>query len=224
MEYWRTYWAQVPAGFVSGRDNVAALLGPYAGYSQETWMDLGNADYQSLILNYVAPRLAASGVDGFYLDNFEIVEHSRKDRNGPSSPACTRGGLDLVRRLREKYPRLLIVMQNATSDVTRLGVTGGVLFLSLLDGGAHEEVFAPAPDPKAEQQLQRWQALRLKPGGRPFWIATEDYVGSPKNAYAARDVYARSRAQCFCPHAGNTSAGQQSVFYRPFWKGEEAEK
>lgn len=216
LESWRTYWTQVPAGFKSGRDNVAAHLGPYAGYSKETWMNLGNADYQHLILDYVAPRLAASGVDGFYLDNFEIVEHSPNDKNGPGSAACTQGGLDLVRRLREKYPHLLIVMQNATSAVTRLGTTGGVPFPSLLDGVVHEEVFAPAPDPEAEQQLRRWQALTLRPGGRPFWIATEDYVGSPKNASAARAVYAKSRAQGFSPYVSDASAGQQVVCYWPF--------
>jgi cysteinyl-tRNA synthetase len=216
MESDRTYWTHVPAGFMSGRDNKAAHLGLYGGYPSETWMNLGNAEYQHLILDYVAPRLVAQGADGFYLDNLELVEHRLDDKNGPCSPACRQGGLDLVRRLREKYPKLLIVMQNATGDITRLGKTGGVPFPSLLDGIAHEEVWAPRPDRQALAELKQWRALQLRPGGRPFWIGTEDYVGSAVNLVAARAAYAKSRAAGFSPYAADASARQQTVFYWPF--------
>src|SRR5947208_2151913 len=108
-------------------------------------MNVGNADYQKLMVDFVAARLAAMGVDGFFLDNLEIVEHGTATTNGPCDAACAQGGLDLVRKLRERFPELLIVMQNATSDVTRLGTTGGVAFPSLLDGISHEEVYAPSP-------------------------------------------------------------------------------
>jgi cysteinyl-tRNA synthetase len=212
----RTYWTTVPTGFVSGHDNKAAQLGPYSGYPDETWMNLGNADYQNLILNYVAPRLVRQGVDGFYFDNLELVEHGAKDANGPCDAVCRQGGLDLVRRLREKYPALLFVMQNATSDVTRLGQTGGVPFPSLLDGVAHEEVYAPQQDALAERQLQAWRDMHLTPGGLPFWIGTEDYVGSCANIDVARAVYVSSRAQTFSPYATDASAKQEGVCFWPF--------
>lgn len=216
MESFRTYWATVPAGFVSGRDNAAAHLGPYSGYPDETWMDLANADYQNLLLNYVVPRLVAQGVDGFYFDNLELVEHGPNDSEGPCSAACRQGGLDLIRRLREKYPLLLFVMQNATSDVTRLGTTGGIPFPSLLDGVAHEEVYTPQKDAQSERELQSWRDMKLTPGGQPFWIGTEDYVGSCTNTSAASAAYTASRAQGFSPYAADASARQQSVCYWPF--------
>ena len=216
MESSRSYWTTVPAGFVSGQSNTAAHLGPYSGYPNETWMDLSNPDYQKLILDYVAPRLVAQGVDGFYFDNLELVEHGPGDANGPCSAACRQGGLDLVRRLREKYPALLFVMQNATSDTTRLGQTGGVAFASLLDGVAHEEVYAPKKDALAESQLQSWRDMKLAPGGRPFWIGTEDYVGDCANTSTASAAYAASRAQGFSPYAADASAKQQSVCYWAF--------
>ena len=177
-EHWRDYWSNVPIGFVSCSANTAAQAGAYQGYSDETWMNVGNADYQNLILNYVAPRLVAQGADGFYLDNLEIVEHGTSTSNGPCDASCSQGGLDLVRKLRQKYPNLLIVMQNATSNVTRTGTTGGVPFASLLDGVAHEEVYKPTYDSGAEQELLNWKSMNLAPGGHPFWIATVDYVGS----------------------------------------------
>ena len=215
MEKFRSYWKKAP-GFVAGRDNRAAQLGRYDGYPDETWMDLGDTDYQNLLVDYIAPRLVAQGVDGFFLDNMELVEHGPRDRNGPCSAACRQGGLDVVRRLREKYPDLLIVMQNATGDVTRLGTTGGVAFPRLLDGISHEEVYAPQYDAEAERELQKWRAMNLRPGGRAFWIATEDYVGDCSNVSAARAVYQRSRAQGFSPYATDESAGQQGLCYWPF--------
>ena len=215
-ETFRSYWSKVPAGFVAARDNKAAQVGAYDGYPDETWMDVGNADYQKLIVDYVAPRLVAQGADGFFLDNLELVEHGPKDKNGACSATCRQGGLDLVRKLREKYPKLLIVMQNATSDITRLGVTGGVAYPTLLDGISHEEVYAPDPDKNSEKELLAWKKLDLKPGGRAFWIATEDYVGKASNVAKAREVYAKSRANGFSPYAADESGKQQKVFYWNF--------
>ncbi len=215
-ETFRSYWSKVPDGFVAAKDNKAAHVGAYDGYPDETWMDVGNADYQKLIVDYVAPRLVEQGADGFFLDNLEIVEHEADEKNGACSAGCRQGGLDLVRRLREKYPNLLIVTQNATGDITRLGETGGVSFPSLLDGISHEEVYAPNPDEDAEKELLAWKALDLKPGGRPFWIGTEDYVRKATNVAKAEKVYAKSRANGFSPYAADESGKQQKVFYWEF--------
>ncbi|WP_230941856.1 endo alpha-1,4 polygalactosaminidase [Burkholderia stagnalis] len=212
-EHWRSYWSSVPSGFVSCSANTAAQAGAYQGYSDETWMNVGNADYQNLILNYVVPRLVAQGADGFYLDNLEIVEHGTSTTNGPCDAACSQGGLDLVRKIREKYPNLLIVMQNATSDVTRLGTTGGVKYASLLDGVAHEEVYKPSYDQGVEQELLNWKGMNLGPGGRPFWIATVDYVGSCTNTADASSAYSSARSHGFSPYVSDASAGQGTVCY-----------
>lgn len=215
-ETYRAYWSSAPSGFVSCKANVAAHRGAYDGYPDETWMDVGNADYQRLIVDHVAARLAARGVDGFFLDNLEIVEHGTATTNGPCDAKCAQGGLDLVRRLRERFPGLLIVMQNATSDVTRLGKTGGVDFPSLLDGISHEEVYAPAFDADAENELRAWRDMKLAPGGRPFFIATEDYVGSCAATTKAKAAYDKSRANGFSPYATDESGGQKVVCYWPF--------
>jgi cysteinyl-tRNA synthetase len=215
-ETYRSYWMTAPAPLLSCNANTAAKIGPYAGYPDETWMNLANADYQRLLLEYVAPRLAAQGVDGFFLDNLEIVEHGTATTNGPCDATCSQGGLDFVQKLRAAFPNLLIVMQNATSDVTRLGTTGGVAFPSLLDGISHEEVYAPAADPQAEQQLLAWKSLGLLPGGRPFFIGTEDYVGGCTATAAAMSAYDKSRANGFSPYATDASGMQMVVCYWGF--------
>ncbi len=68
------------------------------------WADLSNLAYRDLLVNHVAARLAARGVDGFFLDNLEVVEHGAAESNGPCGPACSQGGLDLVWELRQKFP------------------------------------------------------------------------------------------------------------------------
>ena len=218
-ENYRGFWSSVPSGFVSCSANRAAQLGTYSGYSDEVWMNLGNADYQNLIINYVAPRLVAQGVDGFYFDNFEIVEHGTNTSNGPCDAQCSQGGLNLIAKLRDKYPNLLFVMQNATSDKTRLGTatgaSGNVAFPSLLDGVAHEEVYKPTFDRGVEAELVKWSSMNLKPGGRPFWIATLDYVGSCNNTTDAQIAFQSSRARGFSPSVSDASASQQTVCYWP---------
>ena len=214
-ESFRSYWTTVPSGFVSCNANTAAQLGMYAGYANETWMNPSNADYQHLIVDYVAPQLVAQGADGFYLDNMEIVEHGTATTNGPCDATCAQGGLDLVRMLREKYPSLVIVLQNATSDVTRLGTTGGIAFASLLDGIAHESVYNPY-DATAEAQLVAWQSLQLTRNGHALWIATLDYVGDCTQTAKAQAIYKLSRAKGFVPYASDKSSGQNVVCYWGF--------
>jgi cysteinyl-tRNA synthetase len=215
-EKFRDYWSQAPAGLVPCGANTRAQLGPYAGYADEVWMNPGDADYQRLILEHVAPRLVAQGVDGFFLDNLEVVEHGTATSNGPCDDACAQGGLDLVRRLKEKFPSMLLVMQNATSARTLEGTTGGIPFPALLDGVTHEEVTFPTADPQARDELQRWQMLALKPGGQTFFIGTEDYVGGCDNTTDARTAYTVARGAGFSPYATDRSMGQQSVCYWPF--------
>jgi len=213
----RSYWSHAPAPFVACGKNKAAQLGAYAGYADEMWMDPSNADYQTLVVDFVAARLAARKVDGFYLDNLEIVEHPKSGANGPCSAQCKQGGLDIVKRLRDKFPDSILVMQNATGRTTRLGVTGGVRFATLLDGIAHEEVYAPRRDANAEAELLAWKQMNIRTRtGRPFWIATEDYVGSCANERAARDAWTRSQRNGFSPYVSDESSGQSVVCYWRF--------
>ena len=210
----RTYWHTVPRPLKSCFANSAAQLGPYDGFMREVWMNPADPEYQRLILDYVAPRLAETGVDGFFLDNMELVEHGPDDTNGPCDATCSQGGLDLVRKLREKFPNLLLVMQNATSDVTMKGTSGGVSFPLLLDGISHEAVYAPRFDETAEAQLKAWRELGLSPSGQRFFIGTEDYVAGCDQYDAARIVYAQSRENGFSPYAFVLCCGQ---FVECYW-------
>ena len=212
-ESWRTYWTTAPAGLLPAGQNKKAHLGPYAGYPTETWMDLADPDYQKLIVEHVAPRLIAQGVDGFFFDNFELVEHTATEPNGPARAGTRQGGLDLIWQLRQKYRDALFVTNNATADATRTGTTHGVAFATLLDGVVRESALAPTPSTYATAELSKWAAMGLRPGGRPFWVGTLDFGADPARVQA---TYAASRALGFSPYVADASAGLQGVFYWGF--------
>lgn len=213
-EEFRSYWDAAPAGHASCVSS-GALTTPYDGYPDEMWADLSNAAYRDLIVGYVAPRLAAMGVDGFFLDNLEVVEHGPATSNGPCGAACSQGGLDLVWELRQAFPDKLIVMQNATSDVTRLGVTHGVAYPSLLDGISHEEVYSNGGDDEARAQMLAWRAMGLTVNGFPFWTACEEYVGACSSASkpAALALYAEAEADGLSAYVTDDSGQQQGPCY-----------
>lgn len=201
-ETYRSYWNKCVA--------TGALTTVYSPeYPDEKWANLGNVAYQNLILDTVAPALAARGVDGFFLDNMEVVEHGANATSGPCNAACAQGGLDLIYKLRQKFPKMLIVMQNATSDVTRLGKTNGVDYWTLLDGISHEETYG---DPQALAEMKKWKNMQLTVGaGRPLWLAIEDYVGACASSKkpAANQIYAKAAADGLVAYVTDESGAQQ---------------
>ena len=213
----RRYWTDAPSGLLPCGRNRRAQIAAYRGYPDEVWMNPAEPEYQRLLIEHVAPRLAAAGVDGFFLDNLEIVEHGPRgaDTGAPCDRACVEGTLALVARLRRAFPRLVIIMQNATSATTLNAVVGGVPFPRLLDGISHEEVYAPKYDRAAEAELLAWRNLGGAADGKSFSITTLDYVGSCRDENRARRAYARSRTQGFSPYVTISSADQSSVC---FWR------
>lgn len=216
-EEWRSYYKNNPPGFKSCV-NSGALTTVYSNeYPDERWADLSNKDYQDLIVNYVARRLADRGVDGFFLDNLEVVEHGESARYGPCDSKCAQGGLDIVYKLREKFPDMLIVMQNATSDFTLNGYTNGIWFPLLLDGVSHEEVYSNVGDSEALSQMKKWKSKNILINGFPFWLAVEEYVGECSDSYKkeAEMIYKRARDDGFNAYVTDASSGQQSPC---FWE------
>jgi cysteinyl-tRNA synthetase len=218
-ESFRSYYAKDPAGHKSCTGS-GALTEPYFGFDDEMWADLSNAAYQDLILNHVAPRLIAQGVDGFFLDNMEVVEHGLTPvQGGPCAAACAQGGLDLVWQLRQKFPDKLIVMQNAVSSTTRAGITHGVAFPGLLDGISVESVFANgtrvATDSGTLTQVLAWRDLGLRPGDRPFWLGVEDYLGActAANKPTATTLYTNASTMGLSEYVTDMSGQQHAPCY-----------
>lgn len=208
----RTYWNTVPSGFVSCGANTAAQISKYQGFP-EYWMNPANADYQNLIVNYVATRLAATGVDGFMLDNFEIVGHGANASAGPCDATCAQGGLDLVKRLRDQFPNLAIVLNAAPVQVIG-GTTGGVSFPWLIDGVLSEQVYLPSVSTSMVQQLQAWKSAEQNLGRSNFFVGSLDYASSCTATSAAQTAWTSSLQAGFSPLISTTSL--TSICWWPF--------
>jgi cysteinyl-tRNA synthetase, unknown class len=201
-ETYRTYFAEC--------EKTGGLTTVYSPeYPDERWANLSNAAYRKLMVEKIAQRLWDRKVDGFFLDNMEVVEHGATAKSGPCDAACVQGGLDLIWELRQRFPDALIVMQNATSATTREGKTHGVSLPSLLDGVSHEEVYSGSSAGAREEMLQ-WKKLGLVVNGRPFWLAAEDYVGSCSSASKAdaTAIQTKAKADGLSSYVTDASAAQ----------------
>ncbi len=185
-ETFRSYWNQAQA----------YILKAYEGWPDEYWMDASNPGWRNLIVNTVAPQLIAKGVDGFYLDNIDLVDEY------PNRPDIRAGIVELVRELRAKYPGKLIIAQNG---LTVYGDTGsdGKKFYQYLNASANEEVNStyeggyhalPTADSDAiVQELEGWKAKGLT-------IYTLDYAIT--DSLASYD-YTRSQNDGFHPYVAD---------------------
>lgn len=161
-------------------------------------MNPANADYQNLLVNYIAPRLAATGVDGFMLDNFEIVGHGTNTQAGPCDATCAQGGLDLVKQLRDRFPNLALV-PNAAPVRSIGGSSGGVAFPWLIDGALAEQVYLPSVSTSLVQQLQSWQSTEQNLGRSGFFVGSLDYASSCTATSSAQTAWTAARLAGFSP-------------------------
>jgi cysteinyl-tRNA synthetase len=221
----RTYWATAPAGFKAA--SAMKNLGAYGGYPKEVWMDPADADFQHLFVDYIAPRLVESRhVDGLFLDNVELLDHGKDDVDGPCSDATRQAGVALIKKLRDRYPDILIVTNHGTADVVRAATVDGISYPSLLDGVIHEAVFTHATggekdaslatysvlrDDEVVRQFTEWHKLALAPGGRKFLIGSLDFVNDCSNTTAAKQVFDASRALGFSPSVSDKAAGLHTL-------------
>jgi len=209
-ETYRDYYATAPAGFESCMSSGALTTVYSTEYPDEQWANLSNVAYRKLMVEHVAQQLWDQGIDGFFLDNMEVVEHGADAAQGPCDDSCAQGGLDLVWELRQRFPDALIVMQNATSEVTRNGMTHGVPYPIVLDGISHEEVYTDGADATSRDEMLAWKALGLKVNGRPFWLAAEDYVGAcaAESKPDALAIEARANADGLSSYVTDASGSQ----------------
>lgn len=203
----QSYWRRASEGLLPCVVNLKAQLGERAARPRQVWMDLENYDYQHLIGEYAAPRLVKAGVDGFLLDGMELLDHRPDDEEGPCDEDCFRGGLALIAALRKEFPDRVMLMQGGISTRVRLAqvsVSAAKSFplVSFIDGIVAEGVYTPNYDADKEAELMAWKAMGITVEGRPFAVATQDYVKSCQDAGWVKTVMDASHSHGFSPAVG----------------------
>lgn len=54
-------------------------LGVYEDWPDERWVDVSDAEWQTFLIQELAPKYAALGLDGFFLDNADVYYHFETD-------------------------------------------------------------------------------------------------------------------------------------------------
>lgn len=114
-------------------DRFAALfLGVYEDWPDERWVDVSDAGWQRFLTQELAPRYAALGLDGFFLDNADVYYQYETD-------AIYEGLCAILRGLRALEPPMTLLINGGDCFVTRCleEETAGTLF----DGVNQETVF-----------------------------------------------------------------------------------
>lgn len=193
-------WSSAPDGYLPCVANLSAQIGERRDHPQEVWMSPEDYEYQRLIVEDVAPRIALTGVDGFLLDGLELLDHGDEDVEAPCDADCQAGALVLLEALRREFPNLVFLAQGGLSR-TRV-LLGRGRAARLLDGVIGEGVYAPSYSAAKEAELVAWQAMGLTVNGRPFAVITQDYVKSCDDVAWAQSAYEASRSHGFVPAVG----------------------
>jgi cysteinyl-tRNA synthetase len=191
-----TYWSTAPEGLLPCVANLPARIGERAGHPQQVWMGVDDFEYQRLIVEYIAPRIEKTDVDGFLFDGLDLLDHDPDDGTAPCDEDCVEGGVSLLTELRKDFPELVFLIQGGISRRARTEITSATTAL-LVDGVVGEDVYAPTRDAEKEADLLAWQALGLKVNGQPLAIVTQDYVASCDDAAAAKAIYQSSSVHGF---------------------------
>jgi cysteinyl-tRNA synthetase len=200
----RGHWATAPEGLLPCVANLQAQIAARNDRPQQTWMDPEDVEYQRLIGEYVAPRVASSGVDGFLLGGLDLLDHGPED-DVPCDQDCVAGGLGIVAGLRKEFPDLIFVMEGGLSWIVRGARVGHTHLASMIDGVVGEGIYAPTFQPGREADLLEWKLDGEKVASaehRAFAVFTEDYVNSCQDVAGARAIWQSSRARGFSPSVG----------------------
>jgi uncharacterized protein (TIGR01370 family) len=123
----------------------------------EQYVDCRDGRWHNLLLEEVIPELLTKGVDGLYLDNIDVAKEYPDTRSGV---------VDLIRRIRERYPSIHLYSQNGLSVMAAIH--------PYITAIAHEDVFSTLSGDEKQATLDRlrhWQS-------RGFSIFTLDYTES----------------------------------------------
>lgn len=107
-------------------------LGVYEDWPDERWVDVSDEGWQTFLIRELAPRYAALGLDGFFLDNADVYYHFETD--GIYDGLCA-----ILRGLRELDPALTLLINGGDTFVTRCIEEGSAK--ALFDGVNQETVF-----------------------------------------------------------------------------------
>ncbi|MBU0504941.1 MAG: endo alpha-1,4 polygalactosaminidase [bacterium] len=81
-------------------------------------VQIGHEKWHTIILNKVIPETIAKGFDGIFIDTIDTAQYLEEDKKMRGSIA---GAIQLINKIRKKYPKLIMVMNNGLFILDQIG-------------------------------------------------------------------------------------------------------
>lgn len=184
----RPIWARARA--------AGLLLGGNSRWPDASFVDPRSPQWHRMVVDEIAPDLLSRGYDGFFLDTIDDAAYLED----LGTKGAKDGMLDLVGRLRRRFPGAIVIANGGLGLMPRLG--------DLVDAFAHESVwtrfdfgtrtYSRRPEPEAAARLS---ALRRssEQAGKPFFPL--EYAG-PDDTETRAWIYRTARAHGLAPYVG----------------------
>ncbi len=188
-ESYRSYWDEIK--------DAPWIVGENPNWEGNHYVDVRRSKWHDVLLDRVLPRIVKKGFDGVFLDTLDTASHLESMDNGTYEGAED-AMVTLVRKMRNRFPELLLVSNNGFSILDRLAPH--------LDGMVSEDIhwrvdfknegYRKVPPPVRRKKVQLLTELRAKHDLPVFVI---DYP-PPKNTEAIRAAVEHSVELGFKPY------------------------
>jgi len=192
----RSYWPSV--------EGKPFVIGPNPDWPKNHYADLRDPRWRAVLLDAVVPGALSAGYQGVMLDTLDTAHMLES-----SAPARFQGSIraagDFVLELRERFPGILILVNNAFPLLERVG--------GAVDGVLAEDVYTRClPKDKlcgrtpGETTLRKEAALTAfrKKTDKPVFVLLYAYVSQRENRWVRRAVL-RARRKGFFPYLASPS-------------------
>ncbi len=171
-------------------------------------VDIGAPAWQTHVLDTLVPEVLAQGFDGIFIDTIDTARYLEEEKHKSGAVAKA---AELIRRIRERYPQIVIVLNNGLFLVDDVG--------SVIDALVVEDIYTlyrfedktyamatPAWTSERLEIVKKFQIQFHKP------VLSLDYL-APTDTKGIAAVAARAKAEGFVPFI--SEIGLTTIFYHP---------
>jgi uncharacterized protein (TIGR01370 family) len=196
----RQLLAYISIGEVSDSREYFSETAPYRLTENPDWpgsylLDLRNRQWQSIVLQRIAPAAIAAGFTGFFLDTADSsIELERREPG--ASVGMKAAAADLIRQLRRTFPEAPIMLNRGYELLSEIS---SVITYTLGESVYHtwdfsRKRYVPVPPADYAAQVRTLQAAAER-----LQVLTLDYC-DPRDTRKVRQIYRVQRANGFVPY------------------------
>lgn len=179
-EGYRKYWKSI-------EKDKNLVIKENENWKENYYVDVTSEKWHKIILDEVIPDIVKQGFDGLFLDTIDTVDVI-EEKYSIKYPNARKGMIDLIKKIRKKYPYLIIISNNGLTVMDDIqNSLDGVLVESLFGtyesdaNNASKIKYVEIPDNIAQEKVQKLQAI--KNNYKDKFIFVIDYAEQKNKGY-----------------------------------------